>query len=129
MDDRPAPIPLPDVNNIRLHAEAERLADVHATDYGTQVIRLAKILAVQDSANEVQSGHIEAARALIRREPERSRSTELALVVGGALFGAFVQGFIDALGDGKPLLIVTYVILGFLGLGIVVWAILRRRFS
>ena len=126
MANLPAPTPLPNLSSIQLHPDARQLANTFVADYGGRLVNLAKILAVQDGANEVQSGHIDAARLLLRRTPERKWSTEVALIVGGALLGAFVQGFIEATAEAKLPLIVIYVLLGFLGVGIVVWALRRQ---
>lgn len=127
MTNLPAPLPaLPDVNQIQLHPAAENLVQAHSESYRAQLVRLAKILAVQDRANEVQSGHIEAAYLSLRREPPRTYAQETVLIVGGALFGAFVQGFIESVAEGKTLRIVIYVLMGLLGMGLVSWALRRK---
>jgi hypothetical protein len=126
MTNPPAPIPLPDVATIQLHPDAERLADIIVASHRQDIIQLAKTLAVQDSANQVQSGHIEAARMLFRKTSPRNKLTEIVLALGGAFFGAFIQGFIEALANNRTTLIPVYVALGFLGLGMVFWNLLRR---
>ncbi len=127
MTNLPAPLPaLPDVDQIQLHPAAGNLANTYAESHRAQLVRLAKVLAVQDRANEVQSGHLEVAHLSLRRDPPRTHTREAALIAGGALSGAFLQGFIESLAEGKTWRIVIYVLMGLLGVGLVFWALRKE---
>ena len=76
----------------------------------------AKTLAYEEQDDVVLSNHIEEALDIIKREQKQKWVKELVSVLGGALFGAFVQGFITELSTGNTLLIVIYTILGFIGM-------------
>ena len=85
----------------------------------------AKILAFQEHADLVLSNHIDEALQVISRERKKRWSRELLIVLGSALFGAFIPGFITELFAGHQMLIVVYTSMGFLGI-ILVFLGLRR---
>ncbi len=126
--DEPQPTqlsPLPDAE-ITLNAPAETFARTLAADYENSLVELAKILATHQQADQVQRIHIEQAHTTLTLVHDTSWTRELLLILGSALFGAFVQGFIEALADDKKPLVVTYVILGLLGM-VMVFRALRQR--
>ncbi len=56
---------------------------------------------------------------------KKSRANDIKIAFGGALLGAFVQGFINelSLSDLRPLWIAVYVIAGFAGGLLIVWGL------
>jgi hypothetical protein len=102
-----------------LHPQAERLAKDYINDFATSLILQAKTLAHNRRADVVLSNHIEEALDTMYSERKQPWSKELMMVLGGAFFGAFIQGFITALSAGDALLISVYTILGFLGMFLV----------
>jgi F0F1-type ATP synthase assembly protein I len=111
---------------ITLNSQAKELSRKLTADYGTSLVNLAKILAAQQRVDQVQRVYIEQASDVLKKTYQKDRARDLLLTVGGALLGAFLQGFIDALAENKKLLIVVYVIAGFLGMGLVFWALRQR---
>lgn len=111
---------------ITLNSQAKELSRKLTADYGTSLVNLAKILATQQRVDQVQRVHIEQASDVLKKMYQKDRVRDLLLTVGGALLGAFLQGFIEALAENKRLLIVVYVITGFLGMGLVFWALRQR---
>jgi F0F1-type ATP synthase delta subunit len=114
------------VGEITLNSQAKELSRKLTADYGTSLVNLAKILATQQRVDQVQRVYIEQASDVLKKTYQKDRARDLLLTVGGALLGAFLQGFIEALAENKRLLIVVYVIAGFLGMGLVFWALRQR---
>ncbi len=71
--------------------------------------------------------HVEEAIEIVNRSKKRFSSKDLAITVGGAFFGTFVQGFITEVSASKvnTNTIIFYVILGFLGIFLTFWGITR----
>jgi hypothetical protein len=97
----PVPIHPPKVEEYTLHPQAEELARELATNYAASLVLQGKIIAFQERANEVQSVHIEQSRDLISSGQRRGWKREIQLVLGSALVGAFIQGFITELSAGS----------------------------
>jgi hypothetical protein len=72
-----------------------------------------KLLANQDEI--VLAKHVEEAREIINQERNRTWHRQLLIVLGSALFGAFVPGFIAGISSNSRILTVIYTLLGFLG--------------
>ena len=87
----------------------------YAKDYAAAILHNARLIAYRDHALEVKRVHIEEAIETINKSKKRPWSRDLLITIGGALFGAFVQGFIQELSDGNTILIAVYVVLGFIG--------------
>lgn len=111
--------------NKELHPHAEEVARQYVDEFAASLLLQAKMLAFQEKADLVLSNHVDEAREVIRRERKKRWSKDLLVVVGSALFGAFIPGFITELSAGHQLLIIVYTIMGFLGM-ILVFAGLRR---
>jgi hypothetical protein len=108
-----------------LHPHAEQLAREYVDEFAASLLLQAKILAFQENADLVLSNHVDEARQVISRERKKRWVRELLIVVGSALFGAFIPGFITELSAGHPFLIAVYTIMGFLGM-LLVFIGLRR---
>lgn len=102
-----------------LHPHAEQLAREYVGDYAASLLIQSKVIAFQQRADVVLTPHIEEARNVINREGKKSWSKELLILIGAALFGAFIPGFITELSAGHQLLTVIYTILGLLGMFLV----------
>lgn len=111
--------------NIELHPQAETLAQAHIRDFATSLLLQAKILAFRRKADIVLSTHIEEAKVIIESEKRQSWTRELIIILGGAFFGAFLQGFITELSSGRMGLVAIYTAIGFIGILMVFWSLRR----
>lgn len=114
-----------DAVSIELHPQAKNLARRYITDFATTLILQAKILAFRRGAELVLSNDVEEALDTITKERTQTWARQLVIVLGGAFFGAFVQGFVTELSTGNALLIAVYTILGFIGMLLVFWGLRR----
>jgi hypothetical protein len=101
-----------------LHPQAEEVIKQHVNDFATSLVLQAKLLAYRLKADAVLSTHVDEALDSITKK-KQTWSRELGIIIGSALFGAFVQGFISELAGGNSVLIATYVVLGFIGVFLV----------
>lgn len=110
-----------------LHQQAKTLAKNYVNDFATSLLLQAKLIAYHQKAEVVLSGHVEEARDLIFTQRKKSRGQELSLAIGGALFGAFIQGFINelSLSTLRPLWIAIYTVAGFVGIFFIFWGLRR----
>ena len=108
-----------------LHPQAEDLVRQRTNEFATSLLLQAKTLAYQRRDDVVLSNHVEEALDIIRKRRDPGRLREFVIIMGGALFGAFVQGFITELSSGRPLLVAIYVVLGFLGMGLIFLGLLQ----
>ena len=110
-----------------LHQQAKSLAKNCVNDFATSLLLQAKLIAYQQKADVVLSRHVEEARDVILNQRKHSRSQELSIAIGGALFGAFAQGFISELSLPmlRPLWIAIYTVIGFVGIFLVFWGLQR----
>jgi hypothetical protein len=112
-----------DAVNKELHPQAEKLAREYIMDFATSLLLQAKLLSYKRNADVVLSNHIEEALQIVNRQQKSTWSREVILVIGSALFGAFIQGFVSELSTGNTLLIVIYTVLGFIGMLLVFWGL------
>ena len=120
------PQPQLEAVEMELHAQAEEIARSFVNEYAVSLLIIqAKALAFQRRADLVLSTHIEEARDIIMRAEERTWAKELRLVFGGALLGAFIQGFINEMSVSplRPFWITVYVLVGFLGSFLIFWGL------
>lgn len=108
-----------------LHPQAKELTRQYINDFATSLVLQAKVLAFRRSAEVVLSNDVQEALDTITKERTQTWTRELVIVLGGAFFGAFVQGFITELSRGNALLIAVYTVLGFVGM-LLVFVGLRR---
>ena len=100
-----------------LHPNAVSIARESVDDYAASLIVLAKTLAFQRGDDEVLSTHVYEALDIIQNRKRRKRWKDSMIAIGGALFGAFVSGFITELSTGNSkVLLAVYVMLGLLGM-------------
>lgn len=100
-----------------LHPNAVSTARENVDDYALSLVILAKTLAFQRGDDEVLSTHVYEAIDIIQNRKRRKRWKDSMLAIGGALFGAFVSGFITELSTGRSaVLLAVYVMLGLLGM-------------
>jgi len=102
--------------NKELHPQAGSSIKRYTQDFATSLMLQAKIIAYRSKADVVLSSHVDEALDKIYKERKQSSARELLIVLGGAFFGAFIQGFISELSSGNTILIAVYVILGFIGM-------------
>lgn len=105
--------------NKELHPHAEQLAREIVNDFAANLLLQSKLVASQQRAEVVLRVHIEEALNIISREQKKGWSRELLIVIGAALFGAFIPGFITELSAGRQQLTVIYTALGLLGMFLV----------
>lgn len=103
----------PNVKDI--HIKAEELIQRNVNDFETDLRLQANILAKDDEI--ILTNHVKSALLIIRREKEKKWISELMILLGGALLGAGIAGFINEMSVQtlRPLWITVYVILGMLG--------------
>jgi hypothetical protein len=111
------------IENKELHQKAEQLAKDYVDDFAESLLLQSKTLAVLQKADVVLSTHVDDARDIIIREQKRGWSREFFIIMGSALFGAFIQGFITELSAGRKALIAIYMIMGVAGMLMVFWAL------
>jgi hypothetical protein len=102
-----------------LHPQAEKAIKQFVSDFATSLILQAKLIAYRSKADLVLSTHVDEALDTVNRNRKQTWSRELLIILGSALLGAFVQGFISELSSGNSWLIATYVALGFIGMFLV----------
>lgn len=100
----------------RLFPDAEERLREIVDDFLVSLLLQAKIVALQDKAEVVLSKHVDQALAAIFARRKDHWPRQIAKILGGALFGAFIPGFATALSDGNALTIVIYMSLGFVGI-------------
>lgn len=100
----------------KLDEIAEDALKRYAKDYAAAILLNARLDAFRDNSEEIQLRHVEKAIEKLNKPNKRAWAKELMITVGGALFGAFIQGFITELSNGNPILITIYVILGLAGM-------------
>ena len=76
--------------NKELHPHAEQVAKEYVDEFAASLLLQAKMLAFQEHADLVLSNHIEEALQVINRARKKSWTRELMIVIGSALFGAFI---------------------------------------
>jgi hypothetical protein len=108
-----------------LHPQAAALARKLINDQAASLILQAKILAFQRDAELVLSSDVQEAMDAITKERTQTWKRQLIIVLGGAFFGAFVQGFLTALSTGNASMIAVYTVLGFFGMILVFWGLRR----
>jgi hypothetical protein len=81
------------------HLEATKLKDKIASEYSDSIVQLAKILAYQRDDDMVLSNHIREAHNIIRKGTQKKKQIrqDLILLIGSAILGMGVQGFISEL--------------------------------
>lgn len=105
-----------------LHPRAQEMAAGHVEEFADALVLQSKTLATLDGVDEVQGIHVAAARELILKAGQtKSRSSELLALFGAALFGAFIQGFLQELSNNRPTWMAVYAAAGFLGMLLVFW--------
>ncbi len=112
-------------NEKKLDDSAETALKQYAKDYAAAILLNAKIIAYRNNAKKIALSHVEEAIEHINKTKKRQWSKDLLITVGGAFFGAFVQGFITELSSGNSILVAVYVMLGFAGVLMVFWGISR----
>jgi hypothetical protein len=110
------------VTGKEFHPRAAKLVNEYSKTFITSLKLQSQIIAHKNKAEIVLSNHVEEAFNKLNSH-STFWSRELKIIIGSALFGAFVQGFINELSSGNIALIAVYTILGFSGMFLVVWAI------
>jgi hypothetical protein len=104
---------------------AESAIKLYAQNLASLLLLHAKIIAAQANREKVSILDIEEAIKIINRNRTTSWRKELLIVLGGALFGAFIQGFITEVWNKNPILIIIYVVVGFIGITMVFIGLIR----
>jgi len=109
----------------KLEERADSALKQYAKDYAAAILLNARLIAYRNNSEQIELSHVEKAIENISKTKKNLWSKDLVITIGGALFGAFVQGFITELSNGNPILVAVYVILGFAGIMLVFWGITR----
>jgi len=109
----------------KLHPQAAELAKLRITSFALALIYQAKLLAYRRDAEEVLSNDVKEALELMTRQHGVVWQNQLLIVIGGAVIGVFVQGFVNELTSGNATLMGVYTVIGFIGMLLVFWALRR----
>lgn len=109
-----------------IHPKASKLMKDYSTRFQTSLCLQAKLVAYLNNADIVLTSHVDEALAKINT----TRNTlswlhNILMVIGSALFGAFIQGFVTELWTGNITLTVVYTSMGFVGIFMIFW-VLRK---
>ena len=110
----------------KINEVAEHVFERYAKDYVAAILLNARLEAFRENSEEIQLRHIETAIEKLNQPNKRAWTKDLLITVGGALFGAFIQGFITELSNGKPILVTIYVLLGLIGMFLVFMGLNRQ---
>jgi len=113
----------PQVINKEFHPQAKEHAQKLIANFATSLISQAKLLAFRREAEVVLSRDVDDALSAITLGRTQSLRKQLVIAFGGAMFGAFLEGFIGALSPVNVIQIVLYVIMGFIGMFLVFWGL------
>jgi hypothetical protein len=116
--------PLAEVD-IDLHPQAVQKARKCINDFAITLIMQAKTLAFSKKADLVLTTHIDEALEMLNTKKRESWYREIAIIIGSAFFGAFIQGFVSELSSGNAFLIASYTVMGFAGIFMVFWGLRR----
>jgi len=116
MENRP-----PQVVNKEFHPQAKDHAQELINNFATSLIFQAKLLAFRRGAEIVLSRDVDEALNFISQERTQNWRKKLVIAIGGAMLGAFLEGFVGALSPVNVTQIVLYVIMGFTGMFLVFW--------
>jgi hypothetical protein len=116
-----------DVLRKPLHPNAQGLVKKYVNEFAVSLLLQSKVISFRRKNDEVLSNDVEEAFDSITKENTRDLWKDIATVVGGALFGAFVPGFIGSLSPVNVSMIVVYVIAGFIGFFLIFFGLIRRK--
>lgn len=103
-----------------LHPNAARLAREQVNEFAFALLLLAKSFAHRRGDDEVMSTHVQEAVKSLRSHRQHRLRKDFLIALGGALFGAFITGFISELSAGQNRLVIAgYVALGIIGLPLI----------
>ena len=106
-----------EVLNYEVHPLAKEHIENLIMHFAVTLVLQAKNLAYQRNDDNVTQNHVDEALNTIQQERIQKRWRSWIGVLGGALVGAFVSGFINELSVGtRPVWLAIYVALGVLGL-------------
>lgn len=105
-----------------LEEKAEMVLKQYVKDYAAAILLYAKLNAHRAKSDVINPSHVDDAIDLMNRNRKKFWSRDLMITLGGAFFGAFIQGFITELGSNN-VLVTVYVILGFIGLVMIFWGL------
>ncbi len=111
--------------DIELHSQAAQRARQTINEFAVALIMQAKTLAYSRRASQVLPEHIDEAIKVLKLKRQRSWTRDGAVILGSALFGAFVQGFISEVASGQAYLVALYAGLGLIGLLVALWGLRR----
>ena len=109
--------------SLELHPAAEHEIRERVDDFAFSLLSEAKRVAFQAKADIVLASHVTESLEIINSRKKENLGKQISQIVGGAFFGAFVQGFVTELPSGNSLLIALYVVLGFVGVGLFKWGL------
>jgi hypothetical protein len=106
-----------------LHPQAKKLVKQFINNFTESLIVQAKVLAFRRGAELVLSNDVQEALEIITKERTKNWKKQIVIILGSALLGAFVQGFVTELSGGNTVLMAVYTVLGFIGMFLVFWGL------
>lgn len=107
-----------------VHPLAAKTLDELEEGFAEELFFKAQNVANLERAGVVTDKHVQIAHDRVRLNRRAKRRGDGAKVVGRALFGAFLGGFITALGAGDQIQVVFFTINGIVGLALIFWGFL-----
>jgi len=114
-----------EIVNKEMHSHARESVIQYVEEFSTSLILQSKLIAYRSEADIVLRKHVNEALSEIQSATKTSWNKEILVIIGSAFFGAFAQGFVTELSNGNTTLILVYVILGFVGIFMIFWALRR----
>jgi hypothetical protein len=111
--------------DLELDSQAMQKARTYISEFAVVLIMQAKTLAYSRGTERVLARHVDEALEVLNKKGQRSWRRDFAIIIGGAFFGAFLQGFATALSSSNALLMASYTLVGFLGIFIAFWGLRR----
>ena len=110
-----------------IHIEADTLIKDITHDFENKLRLQSNLLAQDDEL--ILKIHVREALTIIRRNRSRIWKEELPILLGGALFGTFLQGFANELSLTETRLgwIAVYVVAGIIGLTLIFYGFLKQH--
>ena len=109
-----------------IHAQADTLIKESIDSFTTDLLLQARILARHDEM--VLKTHVKSALDILQKKKGRNWLQELLILFGGILFGTFISGFLTEISQViiRPNWIITYVIIGFIGVLLIFIGFLKQ---
>lgn len=109
--------------SIPIDEDARRELDEIVEKYESNLMLQSRVEARKDNSTIVLHKHVIASYQYVQKQKKRYWYRELFKILGGTLFGLFLEGFLRSAATGKVSEVIIYVVLGFIGIILVFFGI------